>query len=541
MLKRCALWLAALVALASLDAIAQTETWGNNYQGQLGNGLSGLPNYINPTPIIIGPMPDVVAISGGDGHGLAARSDGTVMTWGPGGQPFSLTPVPVTILTNVVAVSAGFGFSLALKSDGTVWAWGNNGGGQLGISSNLSFSAVPVQTGVSSPGFDSIIAIEAGLGHSLALKADGTVWSWGGNGDGQLGLGDIMQRFSPQQISGLSNMIAIGGGDQHSIAVKSDGTLWGWGQNGAGQLGNGTITGPFAGTHYLSPVQNPLISGITQIATTDRGTVALKSNGTVWAWGYNELGMLGNGTFTTIPQCLCEPTPMQSNILNVTEIQANGSFHILARKIDGSIWAWGWNYEGQAGTGAASPVAPYSLPTPVQSGVGTGNVIFATGREFSLLSVPVVPIAAGANVVAQLGVARVTFANVTTPGTMTITAINPGAVGLPPPATFVIQSNVQAYSIATTAIFDNATVCIKVPTVFDFAIFSSLRILHAEGGVLIDRTTTRNYARREVCGVVTSFSPFLMATSPLPPAPVLNGASSRKTHGGSPIDLTLAP
>jgi hypothetical protein len=98
---------------------------------------------------------------------------------------------------------------------------------------------------------------------------------------------------------------------------------------------------------------------------------------------------------------------------------------------------------------------------------------------------------------------------------------------------------VQAYSIATTAVFDNATVCIKVPTVFDLVTFNSLRILHVEGGVLVDRTTSRDYARREVCGVVTSFSPFLMATSPLPPAPVLNGVRSRKPHGSAAFDLLL--
>ncbi len=550
-------WIALLFILTALDAVAQVKVWGNNYVGQLGDGFRGIddPTHINnPTPFALGGLADVIAISGGMGHSLAVRSDGTVVTWGPNGQPSSLTPVPVTLLTNVIAVSAGAAHSLALKSDGTVWAWGNNSAGALGDYFTEGFSAVPVQVGAgqfgqTTPGFDSIIAIEAGFGHNLALKADGTVWVWGANGDGQLGNGDTLRNsaFHPLQL-GLSNIIAIAGGDQHSVAVKSDGTLWGWGQNGAGQLGDGTITGPFAGTLFLSPVQNPLISGVTQIAATDRGTIALKSDGTVWGWGYNEFGVTGNGTRTTANQCQCEPTPMQATISNVTEIQSNSSFHNMARKIDGSIWAWGYDYEGQAGTGVTSGQFPdhYSRLTPVQSLVGTGNVIFANGREHSILSVPTVPVATGANKVALLGEATVTFANVTAPGNVTITAIDPSAVVLPPPASYTILSTAQSYNIATTATFTSATVCIRVPMVFDQTIFNSLRILHVEGGVLVARTTTLDYARRKVCGVVTSLSPFVIATSTIPLPPVLSGASSRRTHGGAgifgqPLTLTTPP
>jgi hypothetical protein len=100
--------------------------------------------------------------------------------------------------------------------------------------------------------------------------------------------------------------------------------------------------------------------------------------------------------------------------------------------------------------------------------------------------------------------------------------------------------NVQAYDISTTAAFDNATVCIKVPTVYAPAVFASLRVLHVEAGALVDRTTTRNFARREVCGLVASFSPLLLATSPIPPAPVLTTKSARKVHAGAgTFDLSL--
>jgi alpha-tubulin suppressor-like RCC1 family protein len=544
MAKQIRWWTVLAFSLMATCAPAQMQTWGSNYVGQIGNGLSGLPNLNNPTPVTIAGLTDVIAVSGGEGHSLAVKSDGTVMTWGMHGQPPSLVPVPVTVLTNVIAVSGGFSHSLALEADGTVWAWGNNDSGQLGdFFSHGSNSLTPVQVGVgqfnTTPGFDNIVAIAAGLSHNLALKADGTVWTWGANTSGQLGLGDISTRFSPQQVPGLSGMISIGGGQYHSAAVKSDGTVWVWGNNGAGELGDGTTVGTLPGSVQPTPVQNMLISGVAQIAVADRVNVALKSDGTVWAWGYNEFGQVGNGTFTTTPSCLCVMVPTQTTIANVSEVRSSSGLHILARKLDGSIWAWGYNAEGEAGTGAISTTAPYSLPTPVQTSVGTGNAIFNTGRQHSLLSVPIVPVSAGAAITAQLGVAHVTFANVTTPGTMTITAIDPGSVGLPPPATFVIQSNVQAYSIATTAAFDHAMVCIQAATVFALATFNSLRILHVEGGVLVDRTTTRDYARREICGVVTSFSPFLLATSPLPPSPVLNGTSSRKPHGAAIFDLPL--
>jgi len=542
MAKQIGILVALVFSLAAINAFAQAKTWGSNFNGQIGDGTSGTANN-RPSPTTISGLADVFAVGGGTFHSLVVKADGTVRSWGinfsgqlgDGSQSQRLTPVTVFGLTNVIAVSGGDLHSLALKSDGTVWAWGDNSSGQLGDFFTESNKTIPVQVGVgqvsSTPGFNNIIAIDAGLYHNLALKADGTVWAWGGNTSGQLGAGDASARYSPIQIAGLSNILAIGGGQYHSAALKSDGTVWVWGDNSHGQLGDGTLVGPFQGTVQPTPVMNTNISGVAQIAVGDRHTTALKSDGTVWSWGYNELGQIGNGTFL-LNGCACVPTPTQSSIANVTDIRENNSFHILARKIDGSIWAWGYNAEGEAGIGTVTAQDPdhYSVLTPAQSIVGTGNVIFDTGRQHSMLSVPVVPVAAGAGIVARLGEATVTFANVTAPGNMTITAIDPGTVGLPPPATFVIQSNVQAYSIATTAVFDNATVCIKVPTIFDLAIFNSLHILHVEAGVLVDRTTTRTYSRREVCGVVTSFSPFLMATSP---TPNLTGVSSRKAHGGA--------
>ncbi|TLZ71770.1 MAG: RCC1 repeat-containing protein, partial [Methanobacteriota archaeon] len=236
-------------------------------------------------------------------NGLSNTVSGTVLAWGDnvdgqlGNGTFttSNTPVEVSGLTGVTAIAAGGAFnhhSLALKSDGTVWAWGANSAGQLGNGS-FTGSNTPVQTS----GINGVTAIAGGQLHSLALKSDGTVWAWGFNLDGQLGNGTNTTTYpygldTPVQVLGLTGVIAIAGGGAHSLALKSDGTVWAWGQNNKGQLGNGSFTGS------NTPVQTSGISGVTAIAGGVSHSLALKSDGTVWAWGYNGGGELGNGTYT---------------------------------------------------------------------------------------------------------------------------------------------------------------------------------------------------------------------------------------------------
>ncbi len=132
--------------------------------------------------------------------------------------------------------------------------------------------------------------IACGAYHTIALKSDGTVWSWGYNYYGQLGDGTTTNSYTPVQVSSLSGVTAIAGGYYHTIALKSDGTVWTWGNNDIGQLGDGTTN------NRLTPVQVSGLSGVTAIAGGYSHTIALKSGGTVWAWGYNKDGQLGNVT-----------------------------------------------------------------------------------------------------------------------------------------------------------------------------------------------------------------------------------------------------
>jgi alpha-tubulin suppressor-like RCC1 family protein len=183
--------------------------------------------------------------------------------------------------SGVIAVVAGSNHSLALKSDGTVLAWGSNASGQLGDGTAVSRSS-PIQVNGLGPG-SGVVAIAAGMDHSLALKSDGTVLAWGGNSSGQLGDGTTSPRPSPVQVSGLgpaSSVISIAVGlGSHSLALKSDGSVVAWGANSSGQVGDGTTT-----TRVI-PVQVSGLgsgSGVVGITAGGSDSFARRSNGQSW-------------------------------------------------------------------------------------------------------------------------------------------------------------------------------------------------------------------------------------------------------------------
>ncbi|NOV00989.1 RCC1 domain-containing protein [Paenibacillus planticolens] len=243
-------------------------------------------------------------------------------------------------------LTTGWGHSLFLKADDTLWAWGDGNFGQLGNGSGAS-SAVAVQNTL----VQNIIDVAAGdAHHSLALRSDGIVFAWGTNGVGQLGDGaTYINRNNPVQVSNLTDVIDVEAGFYHSLALKSDGTVWAWGSNVYSELGDGTTT------NRSTPVQVSGLSNIVSISTKNYHSLAIKSDGTVWAWGYNTDGQLGDGTTTT------PLTPVQvSGLSNISYVSA-GSTHSLAIKSDGTVWAWGNNTTGQFGDGTTT-----SHTTPVQ-------------------------------------------------------------------------------------------------------------------------------------------------------------------------------
>jgi alpha-tubulin suppressor-like RCC1 family protein len=313
------------------------------------------------------------AIAGGAEHSLAICSNGTVQSWGGnqwgelgnGTLATSTVPVAVSTLTGIISVAAGFGHSVALKNDGTVWAWGWNYYGQLGDSTTTD-RLTPVQVSM----LTGITAITAGSFHCLALKNDGTVWAWGYNAYGQLGDSTIADSHVPVQVNIFNGIVMLAGGGGHSLALKNDGTVWAWGENGTGELGNGTTTSS------LTPVQVSALTGITSIAAWGANhSMAVKNDGTVWTWGLNTYGQLGIGSSDGNPH----PVPVQVSTLTGITAVASGTWHILALKNDSSVWAWGNNQYGQLGDGTST-----DRWIPIQVNLLSGITEVAAGSEHSL-------------------------------------------------------------------------------------------------------------------------------------------------------------
>ena len=357
--------------------------WGYNSFGQLGNGTT----TDSTTPVGVSNLDnaDIKQVAASTYHSLALESDGTVISWGRNdyGQlgdgtttPF-IRPTPewVPNLSGVTSIAAGAVHSLALKSDGTVWAWGANHYGQLGNGTTAD-SSTPVQVS----NLSGVTSIAVGLDHSLAIESDGTVWVWGQNDWGQLGDGTTAEFSStPVQVPNLSGVKDIAGGVVHSLALKSDGTVWAWGYNGAGQLGDGTTT------ISTTPVQVSNLSGVTNIEAGWWHSMAIKeepvntkkgtgrTTSVVMVWGDNNYGQLGNGTTTE------STTPVRvSNLSGVKDI-AGGAHHSLALKSDGTVISWGRNDTGQLGNGTTT-----DSPTPVQVPKLKRVTDIVGGRDYSL-------------------------------------------------------------------------------------------------------------------------------------------------------------
>ena len=334
--------------------------------GMLGNGAKR-KSFV---PVQVQGLSQVTAIA----TRQALREDGTVWRWGENrsgdcgdgtNTPIQLIPVQVKDLEGVKAISA----CLALREDGTVWAWGSNCYGQLGNGTSEDRN-VPVQV----HNLNGITAISnGGYIYSLALREDGTVWVWGKNDCCQLGDGtdNYDNRLVPGQVLGLDDVTAISA-YHHSLALKKNGTVWAWGSNRCGQLGDGTTV------VRNTPVQVQGLSEIIDISAGAGHSLALRSDGSVWAWGVNAYGQLGNGMATERDKITTDyppnPIPIQvKNLSGVTAISA-GTQHSLALTKDGAIWAWGLNRNGELGDGTF-----VHKPFPVQT-------IGVEGKDFLILS-----------------------------------------------------------------------------------------------------------------------------------------------------------
>lgn len=353
------------VAFKNNTAVA----WGYNRNGQLGSTNA---EEDGPLQVAGGSVTGMGGVAVGGAHTVVFQniSGGVVKSWGNNywgqlgdGTTTSPQPSPVEVkraggisLTDVKAVSAGLAHSLALGQDETVWSWGNNGYGQLGPGTTATSSSLAIQVDGLPAG---ITAVAAGSVHSLAL--DGSrkeVWSWGYNRLGQLGRGEATT--VPQKDPALVEfpvgvqIIAIAAGGSTSLAIDSDHNVWGWGYNVYGQAGQPPAVDPMV----LRPT---LISGLTSVDKISVGLdhcLALKSDGTVWAWGYNGYGQLGDGeAVPAISDEDAHAVPQQIDrgdiVGTITDIRAIG-LHSLAITSDGRVWAWGMNSYQQLGDGTTT-------------------------------------------------------------------------------------------------------------------------------------------------------------------------------------------
>jgi alpha-tubulin suppressor-like RCC1 family protein len=312
--------------IIAINSLNQLWSWGSTFYGQLGNGTKGST-----------------------------------------GSDWLISPVQV-LGSNWSSVSCGSYHAAAIKTDGTLWSWGRNNNGQIGH--GIGYKAVyssPVQIGSSANWSRAVSNTGRGIGqmvnHTMLIKTDGTLWACGFNGDGRLGLGDVVSRSSPVQVGTGTDWASVSCGDAttsyvrgFTAAIKTGGTLWTWGDNSAGQLGHSNVTS------RSSPVQVGTDTNWSSVKCGYRVMLALKTNGTIWSWGTGGDGTLGNGSTS-------RSSPVQiGSGTDWATIEA-GQVHCMAIKTGGTLWAWGQN--GGAGQGRLGTGNTVSTSSPVQVGADT--------------------------------------------------------------------------------------------------------------------------------------------------------------------------
>ncbi|MEU7017875.1 RCC1 domain-containing protein [Streptomyces sp. 2RAF24] len=371
-LVRAAVALAAVLTLGTPAHAEPTDpwvrAWGLNAAGQLGNGTT----LDQQTPSSVrGVRRDDVRELEANGGSAASRAfavallkDGTVEAWGGNGSgqlgdgTTTDRTVPVTVagLSGVSKIAAGNGFAAAVRG-GRVWAWGVNNVGQLG---NGVTSDAATPRPVLTQSLRKVTDIALGCAFTLALREDGTVWSWGENTYGQLGIGTVTHQNTPKRVPGLTDVVAVSTGCHHSVALMADGTVKTWGYNLNGQLGNDTVE------PSSSPVDVKLLDEVKAVYAGWYHSFAVLADGSVRAWGWNGGGQLGDGS--TVQRTTPVPVP------GLTGVQAlsAGYQYSVALLDDESVVAWGDNSSGQLGDGTTT--ASSTPVTALPPGSGTTRV-----------------------------------------------------------------------------------------------------------------------------------------------------------------------
>jgi alpha-tubulin suppressor-like RCC1 family protein len=318
-------------------------SWGRNDSGELGDNTA----VSKSSPVLVsGGFADWCRVNAGYQHVAGIRTNGTLWTWGNnfsgqlGDNTRVSTSSPVSVVggfTDWCQASGGRCHTLGLRQNGTIWAWGANTAGRLGDNTTVSKSSPVSVVGE----FSDWCQVSAGLDHSLAVRQNGSIWSWGCNGNGRLGDNTSVDKSSPVSVvGGFTDWCQASAGRAHSVAIRNNGTLWSWGYNAGGQLGIGT-----SGTSLTSPVS--VVGGFTDWYHASAGNdhnLAVRTTGTLWAWGCNGSGRLGNNTTVASNS----PVSVVGGFTDWCQASA-GNAHSLGIRQNGTLWAWGCNGNGRLG------------------------------------------------------------------------------------------------------------------------------------------------------------------------------------------------
>ena len=359
-----------------IKSVGSLWAWGSNISGQLGQGNL----TVRSSPTQVGTATDWSSVSAGTSQTMAIKTTGTLWAWGGnaygrlglGDATNRSSPVQVGTDTNWQSVSSGNNHTAAIKTTGSLWTFGNGLNGRLGHGNTTTRSS-PVQVGAATDWS----FVKASPSGTFAIKTGGTLWAWGFNTDGQLGLGDVTARSSPVQVGTDTNWASVNhstpvnpGQGTITTAIKTTGTLWSWGLNTNGRLGIGNSP-----TRCEFPVQ---VGTDTNWASVSAGstttTMAVKTDGTLWGWGTGANGVLGGGNTTN------RSSPVQIHTsTNWLTVSVGGGHSLAIRTGGGSLWAWGLNTIGQLGQGNTTVRS-----SPVQVGTDTDWSSVSAGNLHSM-------------------------------------------------------------------------------------------------------------------------------------------------------------
>lgn len=283
------------------------------------------------------------SVAPGRFHTMAVRSDGTLWTWGLrsnarlGINPIRYDSIPtrVGVASDWIAVCSGENHTVALKSNGTLWGIGANNWAQLGSGSDELYRVTPTQIGTDRDWQ----YFATGNDNGVTVKNNGQIYTWGSYNYPEWNQGFFIDDH-PVMVANLIGIVKLAAGGVHNLAIKTDGSLWAWGRNAWGELGDGMPTESMRATPLRLGTEN----NWTSVAAGRYHSFALKTNGTLWAWGNNAFGQLGIGPGNSY-------VPMQIGTDNNWKSVAAGITYGVALKTDGSLWSWGSNYFGQLGDG----------------------------------------------------------------------------------------------------------------------------------------------------------------------------------------------